>query len=78
MLLNTTPLLSWLVGWVQFWIQGVVGTPLLLEDGIMEVKVTEKVSETELKVKVVPWLWSQVDFLEKTRGKTQGIMDKIW
>eukprot|EP00434_Breviolum_minutum_P041700 symbB.v1.2.037099.t1/scaffold5387.1/size27681/1 len=31
----------------------VVGTPLLLEDGIMEVKVTEKVSETELKVKVV-------------------------
>jgi len=37
-------------------IQGVVGTPLLLEDGIMEVKVTEKVSETELKVKVVPWL----------------------
>eukprot|EP00438_Fugacium_kawagutii_P004646 Skav211955 [mRNA] locus=scaffold1559:121806:125304:- [translate_table: standard] len=30
-----------------------VGTPLLLEDGIMEVKVTEKISDTELKVKVV-------------------------
>ncbi|CAJ1402076.1 unnamed protein product [Effrenium voratum] len=29
------------------------GTPLLLEDGIMEVKVVEKCSETELKVKVV-------------------------
>jgi len=30
-----------------------VGTPLLLEDGIMEVKVTEKISDTELKVRVV-------------------------
>eukprot|EP00927_Polykrikos_kofoidii_P058213 TRINITY_DN525_c0_g1_i2.p1 TRINITY_DN525_c0_g1~~TRINITY_DN525_c0_g1_i2.p1 ORF type:complete len:1274 (+),score=311.01 TRINITY_DN525_c0_g1_i2:526-3822(+) len=31
----------------------VVGTPLLLEDGIMEVKVTEKVSDTELKVIII-------------------------
>ncbi|CAK9098233.1 unnamed protein product [Durusdinium trenchii] len=29
------------------------GTPLLLEDGIMEVRVVEKLSDTELKVKVV-------------------------
>ncbi|CAE7272066.1 pyk1 [Symbiodinium natans] len=29
------------------------GTPLLLEDGIMEVKVVEKCSDTELKVQVV-------------------------
>ena len=31
----------------------VVGTDLLLEDGIMKVEVVEKVSETELKVKVI-------------------------
>ena len=31
-----------------------MGTPLLLEDGIMEVKVTEKLSDTELKVRVAP------------------------
>jgi len=31
----------------------VPGTPLLLEDGIMEVKVTQKISDTELKVQVV-------------------------
>ena len=34
--------------------RGQPGTPLLLEDGIMEVKVVEKCSETELKVKVAP------------------------
>merc|ERR1719310_1946475 len=30
-----------------------VGTVLLIEDGLMEVKVTEKLSDTELKVKVI-------------------------
>eukprot|EP00425_Heterocapsa_triquetra_P002330 CAMPEP_0195053824 /NCGR_PEP_ID=MMETSP0448-20130528/2854_1 /TAXON_ID=66468 /ORGANISM="Heterocapsa triquestra, Strain CCMP 448" /LENGTH=82 /DNA_ID=CAMNT_0040083179 /DNA_START=29 /DNA_END=274 /DNA_ORIENTATION=- len=29
-----------------------VGTTLLFEDGIMEVKVTEKISETELKIQI--------------------------
>merc|ERR1719237_1050181 len=30
-----------------------VGTVLLIEDGLMEVQVTEKLSDTELKVKIV-------------------------
>merc|ERR1719355_592192 len=30
-----------------------VGTTLLIEDGIMEVKVTEKSSDTELKIQVI-------------------------